>query len=377
MVYHAAMSPVPEFKTLTRKDVRAAAGRAIICGFEGTSVTAELKEILREVQPLGLILFARNIESPEQVAELARELKLMRKDEPLLLSVDQEGGRVQRIKQPATVWPPMRHLGQLDDERLAERVGRAIARELRAMSFDVDFAPVLDVDTNPKNPIIGDRAFSNDPKVAAKLGAAFVRGMQSVGVGACGKHFPGHGDTDLDSHLALPRVEHELPRLREVEWPPFAAAIAAGVGSIMTAHVITADLDERVPATLSREVLGHLRDELRFKGVIVSDDLEMRAVADHYAIADMAEQGLVAGVDVFLACKRYEVTMELFRGIVTAVEDGRVSERIILDSQKRALRWRERFYAPPGRFETERHVIGCAEHADLVAEIESRMTAGA
>ena len=188
----------------------------------------------------------------------------------------------------------MRHLGQLNDVALTQRVGKALAQELRAMNFDIDFAPVLDVDTNPKNPIIGDRAFSHDPKLVAAHGAALIKGLQENGVGACGKHFPGHGDTDVDSHLALPSVGHEMGRLRDIEWPPFAAAIKAGVGAIMTAHVVVEALDE-MPATLSHRALQHLRDELQFKGCIVSDDIEMKAVADQYTPTEMAELGLKAG----------------------------------------------------------------------------------
>ena len=262
-----------------REEIRRAAGRAIVCGFEGSAVDAELRELLREVRPAGLIFFARNIESPEQLLELSRELKALRPDEPLLLSVDQEGGRVARMKSPATEWPALRELGASDDPALAERLGRALALELRAVGIDVDFAPVLDVDTNPDNPVIGDRAFGSRPEEVGRLGAAFVRGMQGAGVGACGKHFPGHGDTAIDSHLDLPSVEHDLERLRRVEWPPFAAAIEAGVDAIMTAHVLVPALDAEHPGTLSPEVLGRLRDELGFQGVIVSDDIEMKAVA--------------------------------------------------------------------------------------------------
>ena len=363
----------------TRSEIRRAAGRLICCGFDGTSVTAELKEILREVNPMGLILFARNIESPEQVAELNRELKLLRtqKDDPLLLSVDQEGGRVARIKRPATEWPPMRQLGMLGDAKLVERVGRALGRELRAMNFDVDFAPVLDVDTNPKNPIIGDRSFAREPEVVAELGAALVKGLQGAGVGACGKHFPGHGDTDLDSHLALPKVEHELPRLREIEWPPFRAAIEAGVGAIMTAHVVTESLDARVPATLSPTVLGYLRDELSFSGVIVSDDVEMKAVADRYTARELAELGLRAHVDLFLACHRPDVISDMYRAIVQLVEDELVSHDDLLDAEQRVVAWRDAYYKAPLTTQAVKTTVGCAEHADLVEEIRRRLGAGA
>jgi beta-N-acetylhexosaminidase len=371
-----APTEMPGARPLQRSDVRAAAGRMIICGFDGTSVTAELKEVLREVQPLGLILFARNIESVEHVTELVRELKMLRKDEPLLVSVDQEGGRVQRIRAPATVWPAMRKLGAIDDEALTQRVGEALGRELRAMNFDIDYAPVLDVDTNPKNPVIGDRSFGASAKAVTKHAIAFMKGLNAAGVGGCGKHFPGHGDTDLDSHLALPKVEHELPRLRETEWPPFKLAIKAGLDAIMTAHVVVAALDEKVPATFSKKALDTLRSELSFRGIIISDDIEMKAVADHHSATEMARLGLAAGIDVFLSCKRYEATLELFRGIVQQVESNAYPQLTLIETDKRIRAWRDRWWKAARPYADTKQVIGTGEHQDMVALLEARYQAG-
>ena len=357
---------------LTREDIRRAAGRAVICGFAAKTISAELKEILREVDPLGLILFAHNIESPEQVAELGRELKLSRANARLLVTVDQEGGRVQRIRAPATVWPAMRTLGAIGDASLTEQIGAAIGQELRAMNFDVDFAPVLDVDTNPQNPVIGDRSFSADAHAVAAQGVAFIKGLESVRVAACGKHFPGHGDTALDSHTALPKVSHELPRLRELEWVPFTAAIRAGVSSIMTAHVVVEALDPDHPATLSPKALGPLRSELGFKGVIISDDLEMKAVADHYRIDEMAVMGMHAGVDVFLACHRPEVILGLFRALVLAAENRTIRHEDLFETENRVTAWRDRFYAPPQAPARVKAVVGCGEHLALAEQVLER-----
>ncbi len=356
----------------TRQEIRAACGRAIICGFDGNKVTAELKEILREVEPLGLILFARNVESPEQVAELNHELKLLDPAARLLLCVDQEGGRVARVRRPATEWPAMRVLGQVGDLKLTETVGTALARELRAMNFDVDFAPVLDVDTNPNNPVIGDRSFGRDPNDVAAHGCALIRGLQRAGIAACAKHFPGHGDTDLDSHKALPKVSHELPRLRKIEWVPFAAAAQAGVSSVMTAHVVVEALDAQHPATLSIPALRPLREELHFQGAIVSDDLEMKAVADHYRVAEMATMGIHAGVDVFLACHAPDVILELKRSLVRAVEEKLISHEQILACQKRALTWRDAYQkAPVPRTELKRW-LGAPEHRAITEQLLTR-----
>ena len=356
----------------TREDLREAAGEIITCGIAGIDVTAETKEIMREVQPGGLILFARNIENPAQCAALTRELKLLRTSTPLSLSVDQEGGRVARIRAPATEWPPMRTLGRIGDPKLIERFGQALGRELRAMNFDIDYAPVLDVDSNPDNPIIGDRSFSRDPKEVATLGSALVAGLQSSGVAACGKHFPGHGDTDLDSHLDLPHITHDLKRLREVEWPPFSAAIQAGLGAIMTAHVVIESIDASLPATLSKPVLQHLRHELAFNGVIISDDLEMKAVADRYSSQEMAKLGIAAGVDHFLVCEKPEVILDFYRALVRCVEDKLISHQALMDAAKRSRQWREAYYQPPGHERDVLTWVGSGEHRALLHEIETR-----
>ncbi len=355
----------------TREDIRKAAGDLITCGFLGNELNAELKEVLRETNPAGVIFFTRNLDSPAHLAELAEELKRHRPEDPFLLSIDQEGGRVARVKEPATLWPPMEHLGTIDDPALTCRVGQALARELRAMNIDVNYAPVLDVNTNPDNPIIGDRSFGDHPEQVSRHGAALIKGLQDAGVGACGKHFPGHGDTHLDSHLALPSVDHELPRLREVEWRPFQAAVDAGVGAMMTAHVVMEALDPSRPATLSATVLRHLREELGFGGVIISDDLEMKAVSEHYSPREMAHLGLNAGVDHFLACKEPAVVLELYQGIIHAVEQERVSHETLLAAAKRVRAWKGRFYQPPVH-PREQAVIGCEEHQRLAHEIETR-----
>lgn len=355
----------------TRKELRTAAGHAIIMGVQGKQLTAESKELLREVRPLGVILFAHNVESPEQVFELTKELKLFIPDERILLCVDQEGGRVARIRKPATEWPPMRTLGTLNDPLLTEKVAMAMGRELRAMNFDIDFAPVLDVDTNPDNPVIGDRSFSRDPNIVSAMGAAFVRGLAKATLGGCGKHFPGHGDTDLDSHLALPKVSHDLDRLRAIEWPPYKAAFAAGLDSIMTAHVVVEALDPNVPATLSTVALSHLRDELNFSGIIVSDDIEMKAVADLYKVPEIVARGDQAGIDVYLACHKPEVILELYRSLVVRAEENPTLHENVVNREKRALKWRDRWYRSPGSPDAVRQIVHCQEHQQLTAQIQA------
>src|SRR3990172_11249693 len=238
-------------------------GQLLIAGFNGYQVTTELRSLAREFSLGGVILFARNIAEPEQVAALSFEASGLVVELAAWVSVDQEGGRVARLKAPFTEWPPMATLGRSGDPALAGRFARALGSELRAVGITLDYAPVLDVHTNPRNPVIGDRALAERAADVASLGAAIIDGLQAQGIAACGKHFPGHGDTNADSHLELPLVEHPIERLRQVELLPFKAAISAQVAMIMTAHVLLPALDEKRPATLSRRIVTELlRDEL-------------------------------------------------------------------------------------------------------------------
>ena len=283
------------------------AARCVFVGIQGTTpAPAELELVRRGVG--AVLLFARNVAEPDQVAELARSLKTAAPG-PLLICVDQEGGRVQRLRPPHwTAWPSMRRLGEIDQQGgldgtngtvIAERVGEMIARELSASGIDVDFAPVLDVDTNPDNPVIGDRSFSRDPRRVARLGLALAQGLERSGVASCAKHFPGHGDTSQDSHLTLPRLAHDEKRLWEVELVPFVAAARAGIASVMTAHVRFETFD-RLPATLSPVALRLLRQDVGFRGCCISDDLEMRAISDIWGVPDAAELSITAGCDAVL-----------------------------------------------------------------------------
>lgn len=300
-------------------------GQLLLVGFEGTEVPRDLAALLAQGRVGGVVLFSRNIESPAQLRGLCDALhEAAPPDLPPLLAIDQEGGRVQRLRAPWTVWPPMRRLGDRDEPAGTRAFADALARELVDLRIHLDFAPVVDVDTNPHNPVIGDRSFGRDPARVIRHAIPVIEGLQAGGVAACAKHFPGHGDTDTDSHLGLPRVRHDVHRLREVELAPFAAAVAAGVATIMTAHVVFEAIDRRRPATISPEVMALLREELRYDGVVLSDDLEMKAVADHYRPEQLVQGGLEAGVDAFLVCRdaglRDEVLQRLERAPDALVE---------------------------------------------------------
>jgi beta-N-acetylhexosaminidase len=329
-----------------RRDI----GQLLIGSLPGTTIPPELRSLAREFQLGGIILFARNVEAPEQVGELSLDAQSMAGELPLWVSVDQEGGRVARLRAPFTEWPPMAVLGRSGDAPLASRFAAALAAELKAVGITLDYAPVLDIHTNPKNPVIGDRALAKDADMVARLGAAIVRGLQDNGVAACGKHFPGHGDTSVDSHLELPIVEHPPDRIRRVECVPFREAIRAEVAFIMTAHLLVPSLDEEQPATLSPRIVQELlRDELGYQGVILSDDLEMKALASTWAVPDAAVQAIAAGCDGVLVCSGgLEAQAATLEALVHAAEDGRIPYTRVDDALSRQRRAKERFLATPG-----------------------------
>ena len=320
---------------------RRAAG--LLCvGFHGTSPSPEVLELVRRGVH-GVVLFARNVVDAEQVARLVAALKRAA-GRPLLVAVDQEGGRVARLRAPQgfTELPPMRALGEAGDEELAREVGRLVGRELRAVGIDQDYAPVVDVDTNAANPVIGDRALSRDPRTVARLGAAIAAGLQDAGVAACAKHFPGHGDTSQDSHRDLPRLPHPLERLLEVELVPFVALARAGVAAVMTAHVVFEALDPRRPATLSPEAMALLRTRVGFTGCAISDDLQMKAVAEHFTLEEAAPGAVAAGCDALLVCHDADVQHRVIDLVRGAVESGRLPRERLLEASGRVaglLRW--------------------------------------
>ncbi|MDP2308757.1 MAG: beta-N-acetylhexosaminidase [Pseudomonadota bacterium] len=352
--------------TTSSADRKRRAGQRLVLGIAGASPTDEERAWIRACQPGGFVLFARNVEDARQVVELNRELALfLPKDLPPIRCVDQEGGRVQRVKAPATVWPPMRWVGNVDEERFTASIGRALGRELRALGFDLNFAPVADVDSNPKNPVIGDRAFAAEAAAAGRHAAALLRGMQAEGLIACAKHFPGHGDTATDSHLDLPIVEKDPPDLDQLELVPFRACIQAGVATVMTAHVVYPGWDEDRPATMSSRIIdGILRKRLHFGGVVFSDDMEMKAVRGRYPLEQQLTEASIATVDSFLMCKDLSLQVEAFEELIRLQEDDKGQADLAIDAAKRWHGLRERFLKdPPPRPGLD--ILGTHTHSDL------------
>ena len=362
---------------MSLRDLRRHVGQLAILGFPGHEITADLKAIAREFDLGGVIFFARNVAEPAQVLAMSRQARELARELPLWISVDQEGGRVARLRDPFTVWPPMMTLGRMlpaQGEALARRFARALAAELKAVGINLDYAPVLDVLTNPANPVIGDRALSEQAERVAALGRAIIEALQAEGLAACGKHFPGHGDTSADSHHELPLVEHPPDRLRQVEFIPFREAVAAGVASIMTAHVLIPAVDEQLPATLSPRIVdAMLKEELGYGGLVLSDDLEMKAISAHYTAGEAAAKAIAAGCDGFLVCgPNADVHVQALEGIIRAVEAEELPLKRVEDALARNRRVKERFLAVEQQPFDERRlveVLGRGEHREIAEEM--------
>src|SRR2546428_2538206 len=313
--------------------VEALALRCLLPGFTGTRAP---EWVLRRAA-LGLggvVLYGRNAESRPQVAALNAALHAERPG--LLIAIDEEGGDVTRLEATTgSSYPGSLALGAAGDPSLTSDVAGAIGTELAEVGIDIDLAPEVDVNTNPQNPVIGVRSFGSDAAAVAVHSEAWITGLQRAGVAACAKHFPGHGDTSVDSHLGLPVVEED-PHVRALE--PFRAASGCGVQAIMSAHIVAPAIDV-LPATISRRVMtGLLRDELGFSGLAVSDALEMRGVSDGRDVAGAAVRALVAGCDALCIGGHLageEVVDEIVRAVVAAVEEGRISEQRLHEAASR------------------------------------------
>lgn len=348
--------------------------------WEGTNTTTMnpgVAELINDYHVGGVILFSKNITDQEQLLHLTTALQEESTKLPLLIAIDQEGGNVSRIPD-GTNMPGNMALGAIGDEKLAYQVGYTIGRELKALGINLNFAPVLDVNINPANPVIGVRSFGDASRLVANLGVQYAKGLQEAGVGAVAKHFPGHGDTDVDSHLGLPSLPHDLDRLEEVELKPFRQAIAHGVDMIMTAHITFPALDDTgLPATLSYPVLtGLLRQEMGFEGVIVTDAFTMKAIADHFDEDEAVVMAIKAGADIILMPNDVSLA---YRSILEAVTSGELSEERIEQSVRRILAFKEKYgllRLEPKDVETKiadaQQIVGCPEHRQIEAKVAER-----
>lgn len=346
-------------------------GQLLVCGFAGTEAPQSLLELTQQGFRGGVILFSRNLDTLEQARVLCGSiLRNSSAGAPPVIGIDEEGGRVVRLPAPAPHLPSMRRLGSCRDPALTEAAGRALGALLGALGVSCNFAPVLDVDSNPDNPVIGDRAFSRDPGEVSRHGRAFARGLQAEGVFACGKHFPGHGDTHRDSHLELPTVTHERTRLAAVELAPFAFLARSDLAAMMTAHVVYEALDATHPATLSAPILTQLlKGDLGFGGMLFSDDLEMGALARSHSIEESAVLAVQAGCDAVLICHQEDWQHRAHAALVREAEQSRAFRARCEDALARSLRVRRRW--PPRQTAPEEGRVALPRLQSLIEQIHA------
>ena len=316
-------------------------GQLLLAGIEGTTAGEDAVYAVQTVQVGGLILFRRNIESCAQTAGLVSDLKALNEGYiPMLISADEEGGTVSRMPAGEVLdLPSASYFGKFEDPSLALQLGQALAAQCSALGVNTDFAPVADVWSNPDNTVIGKRAYGTEPELVAKLVPNVAEGLTQGGVIPVVKHFPGHGDTAVDSHYDLPVVTKTLEELEELELIPFRAAIESGAPAVMVAHLLVREIDDTLPATLSPKVVdGLLRSELGFNGVVFTDDLTMGAISNTYGMGEAAVLAIEAGCDVLLVCHGTDNLKAAYEALLEAVNSGRISLERLDDSVYRILK---------------------------------------
>lgn len=321
-------------------------GQLVIVGLDGYELNDNAASMLRDYKVGGFIVYGTNVKDSAQLLSLINTLKQANdgKAIPLFMSVDQEGGRIDRMPPEIKRFPTNKDIGLKDDGALSLKIGKTIAEEIKAFGFNLDFAPVLDINSNPNNPVIGDRSFGPTEEVVSKLGVQTMKGLQSGGVIPVVKHFPGHGDTSVDSHIGLPVVTHNLNRLRGFELLPFKSAIRNKADAVLIAHILLPEIDPDNPATFSKTIItGLLRNELGFGGVVITDDMTMGAIMQNYGISDAAVKSVNAGSDIILVAHDYAMQVKVIEALRQAAADGIISEQRINESVYRILKLKAKY----------------------------------
>ena len=319
-------------------------GQLVIVGLDGYTTDEHARQMIEEYNVGGFILFKSNIKSSHQMLELLNSLKSINQASkvPLFLSVDEEGGRVSRLPGEFLNIPSNKIIGKLNNSSVSYKVGSIIGEELKAFGMNMNFAPVLDINSNPKNPVIGDRSFGTGPDLVSKLGVQTMQGLQSQNIIPVIKHFPGHGDTSTDSHVGLPRVNNDLKRLRSFELRPFADAIENGAEAVMVAHILLPKIDPENPASFSKTIISDiLRRDMEFDGVVITDDFTMGAIVKNYNIGQAAVKSILAGSDIVLVCHDYEKQKAVISALKNATQSGLLPMKRIDQSVSRILRLKQ------------------------------------
>lgn len=316
-------------ETISNMSLDEKIGQLVISGFYGTTLDENILKLIKENKISGVILFNRNVNDSNTLLSLNNSLKESNKNNklPLFISVDEEGGSVTRMPKDIKRLPTNKYIGSLNNKDLSYKVGEILGEQLSYFGFNMNFAPVLDINSNSNNPVIGDRSFGNNKDIVASLGTSTMKGIQSKNIISVVKHFPGHGDTSVDSHVNLPVVNYNINRLNSFEFVPFKTAIQNGADAVMVGHILLPKIDNKYPSSMSYEIVTNiLRKDLEFNGLVVSDDMTMGAITENYSIEEAAVKSINAGVDLLLVCQKYENTENVLKALKEAVLNGTISK---------------------------------------------------
>ena len=351
-------------------------GQHMFIGLSGHALTVDEKKFIIEHNIGGICLFGRNVAEPKQVRELCAEIQSLRHKQadkaPLFIGIDMEGGRVHRLKPPFTQWPAMKKLGDMDAPTVSFHFANRMGQEMRAVGINLDFAPCVDVYSNPKNTVIGDRAISSNPEVVSKHVSAVVRGYIKSDIITCAKHFPGHGNTIIDSHLDLPVENADINQLESLELIPFKKAFKSRVDMVMTSHIKFPKVDPEWPVTLSEKFIkGIIREECRYRGFVISDDLGMKAMASHFDLEEIPVRALKAGVELLLYCNEPEVPPQAIDAILGACAQGVLNKDELAATHKKVLEFKKHKIANPEPLSLEEvnQIVGSEQNLKLADSI--------
>lgn len=351
-------------------------GQQFVIGLQGTSLLKDEADFIVKNNIGGIILMKRNCESPQQIRDLVAELQNLRHKQadkaPLFICIDMEGGRVARLGAPFTQWPAVAELGKLDSTSVAFKFASFMGTELRSVGINIDFAPCVDVLTNPRNTAIGDRSAGKDPELVSRVCSALVRGYIKSDVIPCAKHFPGHGNTLLDSHFELPVEEKSLAELDAVELVPFKKVFRARLDLVMTTHIMFPKLDPDWPATLSEKILTTLlRDQLRYRNLVITDDLDMKALTKHYDKALIPVRALQAGANLLLYCNEPESHLQAVGAVEKAVADKKLDAKVVAENHGKILELKKSRLAAPDPLPMDEvsRIVGHPDHIRLAKAI--------
>ena len=321
-------------------------GQMLLVGFKGYEINEELKRLIQNDHIGGVILFRNNVKNPDQLLALVNTIKETNSKSkvPLFISVDEEGGRISRMPEELHKLPSNQIIGEINNKDFSFKIGELLAEELKAFGFNMNFAPVLDIFSNPKNTVISDRAFGANAEIVSNLGIQTMKGIRTGGIIPVVKHFPGHGDTLVDSHVGLPSVTYDLEHLKSFELVPFKAAIDNQADAVMIAHILMNTIDYKNPASLSKIIITNiLRKQMHFDGVVITDDMTMGAIEKNYQIGDAAVKSINAGSDIILVCHGYDNEVNVMDALNAAVEDGTIPEYRVDESVYRILKLKNKY----------------------------------